>query len=325
MRASLVELSESFIKNRDIIKQGFAWENSYLYPICAAIFTDKRKTADVERMKECRDILKSKNGIFSDFRGISMLPMMAMMASSDDPEKKLDRAMKVSQALKEHFWSSQFLPVASMIIADTVDEESYVKIAERTRRIYDLMKSEHPFLTSSEDSVFAAMLALSELSDQQIVGETEKCYNILKNEFYSANAVQSLSHVLALSQGSAEGKCRATLALFNDLKEKKHKYGTDYTLATLGVAAMLPTDIKYVMNDIIDVDDFLSGQKGYGFFGLDSKQRIMHAAMIVVSDYIGQSELMSGAVIGSTLSLVAAQQAAMCAAIAASSAANAST
>ena len=83
MRASLVELSESFIKNRDIIKQGFAWENSYLYPICAAIFTDKRKTADVERMKECRDILKSKNGIFSDFRGISMLPMMAMMASSD--------------------------------------------------------------------------------------------------------------------------------------------------------------------------------------------------------------------------------------------------
>ena len=119
MRASLIELSESFIKNRDIIKQGFAWENSYLYPICAAIFTDKRKTADVERMKECRDILKSKNGIFSDFRGISMLPMMAMMASSDDPEKKLDRAMKVSQALKEHFWSSQFLPVASMIIADT--------------------------------------------------------------------------------------------------------------------------------------------------------------------------------------------------------------
>ncbi|MBP3333084.1 MAG: DUF4003 domain-containing protein [Clostridia bacterium] len=325
MRASLIELSESFIKNRDIIKQGFAWENSYLYPICAAIFTDKRKTADVERMKECRDILKSKNGIFSDFRGISMLPMMAMMASSDDPEKKLDRAMKVSQALKEHFWSSQFLPVASMIIADTVDEENYVKIAERTRKIYDLMKSEHPFLTSSEDSVFAAMLALSELSNQQIVGETEKCYNILKNEFYSANAVQSLSHVLALSQGSAEGKCRATLALFNDLKEKKHKYGTDYTLATLGVAAMLPTDIKYVMNDIIDVDDFLSGQKGYGFFGLDSKQRIMHAAMIVVSDYIGQSELMSGAVIESTLSLVAAQQAAMCAAIAASSAANAST
>ena len=61
MRASLIELSESFIKNRDIIKQGFAWENSYLYPICAAIFTDKRKTADVERMKECRDMLVDLN------------------------------------------------------------------------------------------------------------------------------------------------------------------------------------------------------------------------------------------------------------------------
>ncbi len=325
MRASLIELGENFIRNRDIIKQGFAWENGYIYPICSAIFTDKRKTADAERMKECRDILKSKNSVFSDFRGISMMAMMAMMAVSDDPAAKLDRTMRVYAALKSHFWSSQFLPVASMIIADAVEEEKYAEVADRTRKIYDLMKSEHPFLTSSEDSVFAAMLALSDLSDQQIVRETENCYKILKEEFFSANAVQSLSHVLALSEGSAESKCRATISLFNDLKENKHKYGSDYTLATLGVAAMLPADRKYVMNEIIEVDDFLSKQKGYGFFGLDSKQRIMHAAMIVVSDYIGQNDLMNGAVIGSTVSLVAAQQAAMCAAIAASNAANAST
>ena len=75
----------------------------------------------------------------------------------------------------------------------------------------------------------------------------------------------------------------------------------------------------------MEVDDFLSGQKGYGFFGLGRKQRLMHAGMLVTSDYIGRSDAMNTAAIGGTISLIAAQQAAMCAAIAAASAAAASS
>ena len=79
------------------------------------------------------------------------------------------------------------------------------------------------------------------------------------------------------------------------------------------------------MTDIMEVDDFLAAQKGYGFFGIGRKQRLMHAGMIVASDYLGESGTMQTAAIGATLSLIAAQQAAMCAAIAASSAAAASS
>lgn len=87
--------------------------------------------------------------------------------------------------------------------------------------------------------------------------------------------------------------------------------------------ALLPTDTDSLINDIIEVDNYLATQKGYGIFSIDKKQRLMHAGMLVSSDYIGNSMnlTMSSAAIGATISLIVAQQAAMCAVIAASSAA----
>lgn len=327
MRESLSALCEGFIENRDRMKAVFSWESTYIYPVCAAIFTDRGRTADEQKLKECRDILKDRTGIFSNFRGNAKLAMISMLAVDEEPEKKMEKSLQVYELLKEHFFSSQYLPVASMVIADMAEESRYDEIAARTRHIYNLMKQEHPFLTSGEDSVFAALLALSALTDEQVVEETERCYAVLKPEFFSGNAVQSLSHVLALGDGAAEEKCSRVMKLFDGLKEKGYRYGTSYELATLGVLALLPADLDAVTSDIMEVDDFLSGQRGYGILGPGRKQRLMHAGMLVSGEYIGRdgNASMHPAAIGGTISLIAAQQAAMCAAVAASSAAAANS
>lgn len=321
MRSSLNTLCNRFIENRDIVKSTFAWDSSYMYPICAAIITDKGMRADEERLRNCRDLLKEQTGVFSNFRSTAKIAMIAMMSVDNDPSDKLQRALQVYDYLKEYFWGSQYLPVASMIIADMVEPVQYREIAAHTRHIYELMKSEHPFLTSGEDSVFAAMLALGNRPDEWIVTETERCYRLMKEKFFSSNAVQSLSHVLALCDGQAEDKCRAASELFDQLKARGYRYGTDYELATLGVLAALPVEREVVIQDVIDVTDFLADQRGYGILGLTKKQRIMHAGMIVTSDYMKGDPTMSSASIHAALSLIAAQQAAMCAAIAASNAA----
>lgn len=327
MRNTLNTLCENFISNRDTIKSTFSWESTYLYPVCAAIFTDKRQVANTATMINCRDILKNKVGLFSNFRGIGKLAMISMMAVDKEPDEKLKKALEVYSLMKEYFFGSQYLPLASMILTNLVQPEEYSNIAQRTRIIYNLMKSEHPFLTSSEDSVFAMLLATSELTNEQIVEETECCFRLLKSNFFSSNAVQSLSHVLALSEGSPEFKCQKTLELFNDLKVNGRKYGTTYELATLGVLATIEAGSNTIINDIIEVDNFLSTQKGYGFFGVDKKQRLMHAGMLVTSDYINEknSLVINSSAMGATMSLIAAQQAAMVAAVAASSAAAASS
>ena len=174
MRTSLKFLCNSFIESRDTIKETFFWGSSYIYPVAAAVFVDKRVTADGERLEMCGDILKENTGFFSNFRNYVKLPMVSMMAVSSDPEDKLKKALAVYELLKQHFFSSTYLPLASMTISDYIEPDHYEAIARRTRRIYDLMKQEHPFLTSGEDSVFAALLALSSASDEQIVMNTEQ-------------------------------------------------------------------------------------------------------------------------------------------------------
>lgn len=321
MRASLSGLCNRFIENRNTVKSAFPWDSAYMYPVCAAIITDKGMRADENRLKNCSDLLKEQTSVFSNFRSTAKIAMVAMLSVTPTPTTLLSNALQVHDLLKAHFWGSAYLPVAAMILADLLTADRYPEVAARTRQIYDRMKAKHPFLTSGEDSIFAAMLALSNRSDEEIVTETEACYQLLKPEFFSSNAVQSLSHVLALCDGDAERKCRATVDLFQTLKSNGRKYGTDYELATLGVLAMLPADVGTIAADLAEADDFLSAQKGYGFFGLGRRQRLMHAGMIVTSDYLKNDRTMSTAAIHGTISLIAAQQAAMCAAIAASTAA----
>lgn len=323
MRESLTEKCELFVRNRDEIKNEFFWDSTYMYPICAMIFAEKGEAVDVARMRECNDLIKQYTSVFSNFRGTVKLAMVAMLAAEPDPAETLENALEMYDLLKEHFFSSSYLPLTAMTLVKLTAPEQYGEVAGRTREIYDLMKQEHPFLTSGEDSVFAGLLALSDLSDEQVVEETERCYEMLKPEFFSGNAVQSLSHVLALGTGNTGEKCDRTVELYEGLKRNGYKYGTEYELATLGVLALLPAETEEIMRDIMEVDDFLAEQKGYGFFGLGKKERLMHAGMLVTSDYIGTGErpVMQTAALGGTVSLIAAQQTAMCAAIAASSAA----
>ena len=182
------------------------------------------------------------------------------------------------------------------------------------------MRADHPFLTSGEDSTFCALMALLDKPDEVLLGDAEECYKILKNNFFSSNAVQSLSHVLAMCDGEPKIKCQRTMELFQKLKEAGHKYGTSYELPTLGVLAMADGNQDEIVAEMAEIDQWLSEQKGFGFFSsISAKQRLMYAGMIAQQDYINDKMMQSAAVNG-VISLTVAQQAAMCAAITASAA-----
>lgn len=317
MREALLEQCESFIENRDIVRSVFKMERGFMYPVCAAIITDKGKRADAERLRMCRDLLKAQTGAFSNFKGLSKLALICMMSVDVNPEQRLKNAQQVYAHLKASFSGSPYLCVAAMVISELVDPGYYKAMAEHTRRIYQLLKNKHPFLIGAEDSIFSALLAVSKKTDDRILYETERCYGLLKPHFHSQNAVQSLSHVLALCEGKPEEKCEATIALFERMKNDGLRYGTDFELPTLGVLAMLPVDPELIFAELREVDAYLSKKRGYGVFGLGKRQRLMHAAMIVTGDHLEHCATTQLTLNHRTMALSAAQQAALCAAIAA--------
>lgn len=312
---------EQLIRSRDQIKNVFPWDGGLIHLACAGIYVMKGKEVDEGVLEQSKRLLKEKMGIFSNFRGTARSPIAAMMAVSCNPERTLDNGIAVYELLKKEFWSSPYLPLAAMVIAQLVESSNYDKVAGRTRRIYELMKAEHPFLTSGEDSSFCALSALSDRSDDDLISDMEACFKLLKPEFFSGNAVQSLAHVLSLCEGTPEEKCRRTLELFNNLKAAGRKYGTEYELPTLGIFAMTDVDSGQIVQEMLEIDEWLSAQKGFGMLGsINKKQRLMYAGMLAQKEHI-RADVVQTAAVNSTVALVVAQEAAMCAAVAASTAA----
>ncbi len=321
MRDSLQALCNQFIEARDVIRNTFKWENSFMPPVCANLFCAKGAVPDADRLRECRDLINRNTGIFSSFRGQIRVPLACMLSMEGDAEGKFSRAQDVYKALREHFSSSDYLALAAFLLAD--DDCSEERLA-RGRKIYRLMKDEHPFLTSSEDSIFAVMMAWSDQSDEELISDMEASYRLLKERFHDSNCVQTMTHVLAMEKGDAKAKCERVFMLYDTIERNSGKYGKHHEMATLAALAMLNADPDALAGDMMEVDEFLAQQKGYGFWGIDRKTRLMHAAMIVSDEYVPRGAVDTAALTG-TVSLIIAQEMAMCAIIASTAASSAAS
>lgn len=322
MTEQLQALCERFILNRDILKDQFRWENQLILPVCASSFCEKDMTADPARLKLAKELLEARTGFFSNFRSNVKLPMISMMAMDDDPSARLENTLAIYDILKKYFSGNSYTALIAAIISGMTTVSDADRLAARGKKLYGMMKDAHPFLTGGEDSVFAVLMAFSEKEDQQLFDDMEECYSLARKLASDKNSAQTLSHVLALYDGTPKDKCAKVTALYNALVSKRRKYSKYYELNVLGTLAMVVPDTAAVVQDMIEIDDFLDGKPGYGALGIDKRTRLMHAAMLVST--IHKPNITTSTALTGTLAMIAAQQAAMCAIIASTSAASAS-
>lgn len=325
MKDQLVKLCEKYIADREVVKSVYRGESGLSYLAAASIFLAKGKEANAESLQAGKEMLKKKVSAFSNFRANAKVTVAAVLSTSENKEEMMERTLLAYKSLKKEFGGSEYLTVASMALAQDVAPERFDEYAERAKAIYRLMKKNHPLLTSSEDSVFCVLFAMMERPAEVLTEEAEKCFTLLKKRFGKGNAVQSLSHVLALYDGTAEEKVQKTIDLYEVFKAKKTRYGRDYELATLGVLAMLNVPQEALVDEIIEVEGWLKAQKGFGFWSDVSRtSRLMFAGMLVQKQY-ENTDIMSVTAVQSVIASLIAQEVAVCCAIAASVSASAAT
>lgn len=335
MKEELKTLVQEYLDTKTVTEKTFAWESSYLPPICAAILLKSGKKYTKEELENVRQLIKDNTSIFSDYRGTAMAAMVCLLASEPSPESAMTKSLSIYELLRKHFSASEYLPFVSMVVERLSENYDYEKICQRAKNIYNDMKENHPFLTSREDVTNATLLAYSPKSDEEIEEELENIYTELKKYFSSSNDVQALSQALALGDGNYQEKCDRFVRMYDALKARGYKYSKDSRLATLGALSVLPLDEKELIEDMIDVANELEGKKGYGIFGFSKADKLMHAAMLVATYYAKQKNnnliqttaidtAISMAEIHSTVAILAAQNAAMISAVLVATAANTS-
>lgn len=323
MKEELKSRCEKFVNNRDVIKNCFKWENANIVAVCALEACKKNVCLDELKLLECKKILEDATGVFSEFRGMAKLPVICMLAMTEDSKALMDKAVEIHELLKLKFRNSQYLILLAIRLANMISVDEVNQYADRGKTIYNLMKKEHPFLTSVEDNVFAVLLAFSQKADEELVADMEECYRTMKKFSYDSNGMQSLSHVFALANGTPEDKCAKVIEIFNKFDEKGKKYGKTYEMVVLGSVSVMCDNIDEIIENVMEIDEYLSTVKGYTGLGIDKKTRLMHALMLA-TDGQTENDVVNTAAFTGTMSMIAAQNAAMCAVIASTVAINVS-
>ena len=328
MRERLERKCDLFADNYVKLSKRYKWNNSINNRLGALLYTMENREAEVEAIERCRRIIKENTGVFSQFKDTANFMSSVMLALQPEPEVMFKSILNVYNAMKkEGFHASPYLVLAAGSIALQSDPYGYNKVIASAKSYYDAMKEEHRFITSSDDYGFAALLAMTDKPVEQAVKEMETCYRILKGDFFGANAVQALSHVLTFSEEDAYSKCKRTAELNRAMKDRRCRIGSGIELSFLGLTALLQKDTQLLADEIVEVRDYLRGKKGFGGFGISNTERTMFAVAVVCDDYLTdiKRRTMEMTLAAGTVGIMIAQQMAVMAAASGAAAAAANS
>lgn len=312
MNLELKRKCELLVKNRDAMQEIFPWDNGSMRLAGSSFFVGLNLNADIRRLKACGEILKQKSGIFSSYRGNIKMPLICKMAISEDPEQYFEDVDSIVQQMKALRWiGTDYKILAAMTLRDHRNMTEIPDAIEKMVSLYQGMKKNHPWLTSGEDVPFAAILAVSDLDTDALMREMENCYQELSQIFPDKNALQSLSHILAIGPANTGTKCQKVASICSLLKENKHKYGTGPGLTVLGTLSMLDLTVEQAAAEIMEADDYLKSQKGFGSFSMGDTVRRMYAALMVMDTHMPPASHSHESLVNSVLAMVIAMEVCM--------------
>ena len=258
-------------ENYRVLAAGNKMQFTEMILACAGLYLAAGKEPDLERIKECKKLLKSKAGIFSNFRGSDELLVRCKMALAPDPEQYFESAEKAYRQIKT-FFSGEQTALAAMILAEQGDAED---LAEKTKQIYKDMKDAHPWLTSENDLPFAALMAVTGKDASAVYAEAEEIY-----------------------------ACLDGCALAEGLKAAGHSLGRGSRLAILGILADSSLPTETLLERICEADDFLKQYKPFrGIFGVGRECRRMFAVQMVQSSLSEEDSLGTTAMLTASVEL----------------------
>lgn len=317
MKDSIRNKCDLFADNYSELYKKFKWNYTTNTRLGALLYTMEEKSADIDAINNCKNMIKENTSIFSQFKDTTYFMTSIMLSLQQEPEVLLKEALNIYGDMKEEgFHSSPYLVLAALSIALQADPKDYNQISALTKDYYDGMKVEHKFITSSDDYCFAALLAMTGKPVNQAMAEMESCYRILKESFSYSNAVQSLSHVLSFSEEAAEVKCNRVVELHQALKKRKCKFGSGMEISFLGVIALLNQETETLAEEIVETHEYLKSKKGFGYWSISATERIMYAVALVCDDYLAdaKSNTIELTLANSIAGILLAQQMAMIAA-----------
>lgn len=289
MNQSLQELCELQIFNENAVKKASFMEFDAMIKMAALFYTSKSQHADPDRIRGCKEILKRKTGLFSNFRGTLMYAIQVKMSLAPDPEAYLDEILSIYGKLAEgRMLPGEILVMTAITIYELRKDQDIDSVVAKTKEAYSRIKSVHRFLTDENDMSFIALMVMSGKDVEQTTDEVEKLYTTLKDRYrIPSDSAQSVALVLSMSNKPLDQKVDDYISFYEKLKAAKHHSSRGKSMSIYAAYADLDISRDILAGEIGDVDEWLKGQKGYGMFSAGTDVRRVMAATLVLQYHAG--------------------------------------
>jgi hypothetical protein len=312
---------DSFLQLKRLLR----WRTSGLYiKLCALAYSFEGNHADPEILLESLKYVKKNTPWYSQLRASGVYTAACITASRKHIENEFPRFAECYKILKRSgFHSSGYLSAAAYALYSTTQQNLEQNKVEKAKIIYDAMRKQHPFLTSSDDYASAVILASSDRTVDDLITDAETTYKMLKESgLYIGNGLQFLSYILVFDKESPENKATRCKQIISCLRDYKYRVSSMY-YGTIGFLALTGDRCEEAIKDVMDVIAFMKENQCHG---LGEKEfNLMIAAAVVCKSYLGRNESSEKTAIlriglDATVQAIIAAQVAACAAASAAAA-----
>ena len=288
MDSRLKNSCESFIRNRDVLRDNFKYEGMVMHMMGAAVMTASGGEVGVKELIKCEDYIDSRAGVLSSLRGVFKMPMVINMAMSKNPEKYFDTVQKVFDEIKEERMSKdERLFLAAMIIASaTNDREKISEMVEVTGKIFDNTEASSRFFADMSCYFTAASVVSGGVRDADAFKEEfENCKEELEAQSGIGIIPEDLCMLMAAMPGDTEEKCERAKSISEALADKRIRLGSGDAASMLASLTALNMSPEEIATAVADADAFLKDQKGFGLMGIGRSGRHLYAALLTCIAY----------------------------------------
>ena len=265
MKSRLRLCCDLLCKNAAEVQDNFLYASDTAYALAvSSMYTAEAERVNTDELNTSKKLLDAVKDLSDDEPDSVRLAAMASMAVTGKPEEYLKDLKTVLGLLdRVRMRDVEYKLLAALILSDNIWPEDYEEYVRRTKEIYTRMREEHRWLTSVEDMPFAALLSVSGNEVDDLIIEMEMDYDILEKEFPDNNALQTLTHILALYDLDVEEECQKAIKLKELLEKQGFSFEEELDVTILGMLTTLSLPEEEIASDTAEAAEYLKEQ---GFF-----------------------------------------------------------
>ena len=273
-----------FARNVNTAKRVYWFDGSYNAVVFAASVDDE---VPKEKLRLAKRVIEHNSAFLSALGDTAArIVVTSALVKSNDPQQAIVDIKRIYMVMKKHFVASEFLAYATIVIYESGLPAE--KMATRTKRIYDLMRSRHFLMATPTNISVCAIMAVSGRRPELLIEDSEKCYRMISRAFISNNDALLVANMLALYDYPVDIKCKKLLTIRDLLIRRGLHLGTYNSSAILVPLAIasFDEDTTVLTNEVCEAEKIMSVRKATGgLLGVGKKLRTMFAVSVVNREF----------------------------------------